>query len=109
VRAGEPPLLVRRQDGSLVVEQDPGVTAYHVYADALGSWYSPSPAEGSVCGITDWTDNGDGTVTLDVDLPVNSWVVVTGSDACRESSAGTGSDGTPRTASGSWPSCGPVP
>ena len=109
VRAGEPPLLVHRQERTLVVERDPGVTAYNVYADALGSWYSPSPAEGSVCGITDWTDNGDGTVTLDFDVPPNSWVVVTGSDACRESSAGTASDGTPRSATGSWPACGAVP
>lgn len=39
----------------------------------------------------------------------NSWFVVTGSDACRESSAGTASDGTLRTASGTWSTCGPVP
>lgn len=109
VRSGEPPLLVHKHDQTLTVEQDPGITAYNVYADALGSWYSPSAAEGSVCGIADWTDNGDGTVTLGYDVPANSWIVVTGSDACRETTAGTASNGTPRTASGSWPECGPTP
>ncbi len=109
VRAGEPPLLVHKHDDTLVAEQDPGVTAYNVHADALGSWYSPSAAEGSVCNITDWTDNGDGTVTLTYTLPENTWILVTGSDACREGSVGTASDGTPRTATGTWPSCGAVP
>lgn len=109
VLSGEPPLLVNGHDNTLVVEHDPGVTAYNVHADALGSWYSPSAAEGSVCSITDWTDNGDGTVTLSYEVPDNSWIVVTGSDACRESSAGTASDGTLRTASGTWPTCGPAP
>jgi hypothetical protein len=85
------------------------VSAYNVYADALGSWYSPSLAEGSACGITDWTDNGDGTVTLAYEMPENRWIVVTGSDACREGPAGASSDGTPRTASGTWPACGPIP
>jgi hypothetical protein len=109
VLSGESPLLVNEHDNTVVVEHDPGVTAYNVYADAIGSWYSPSPAEGSVCGITDWTDNGDGTVTLSYEVPDNSWIVVTGSDACRESSAGTASDGTLRTTSGNWPTCGPTP
>jgi hypothetical protein len=110
VLAGEPPLLITgKDDTSLVVEQDPAAAAYNVHADELGSWYSPSTAEGSVCGITDWTDNGDGTVTLPYEVPEGSWVVVTASDACREGPAGSASDGTPRTATGTWPACGPVP
>ncbi len=106
VRAGEPPLLVDRDAGSLVVERDSAAVVYNVHADALGSWYSPSAGEGSVCGITQWTDNGDGTVTLDYDIPPNSWVVVTASDACREASAGTASDGTSRDATAQWTTCG---
>lgn len=109
VLSGEPPLLVNKQDDTLVVEQDPGVTAYNVHADALGSWYSPSEEEGSICGVTEWTDNSDGTVTLSYEVPENSWIVVTGSDACRESSAGSASDGTARDASPDWPTCGPMP
>jgi hypothetical protein len=110
VTEAEPPLRVLdRTSSSLVVEKEPGAVGYNIYSDALGSWYSPAPGEGSVCGATDWTDNGDGTVTLDFDVPDNSWVVVTASDACLEGPAGASSDGMERSDNPSWQSCGPLP
>ena len=60
---GEPRLRVAPRGTAVLVEGDPEVTAYNVYADAIGSWYGPTAASGSVCGIAEWTDNGDGTVT----------------------------------------------
>jgi hypothetical protein len=110
VLQGEPPLLIKdRTSTSLVVEKDPDATAYNVYADALGSWYSPTEAEGSVCGITTWTDNLDGTVTLDYEVPMNSWIVVTASNACLEGPTGPGSNGIERSETGTWNLCGAAP
>jgi len=110
VAGGEAPLSVPDRTSSiLVVEKQPGAVAYNVYADAIGSWYSPTAGEGSVCAVTGWTDNGDGTVTLDYQVPENSWVVVTASDACIEGPAGSGSDGVERSGTGSWQSCGALP
>jgi hypothetical protein len=110
VRHGAPPLrLVDASSHGLVVEKDPGATAYNVYADALGSWYAPTAAEGTACGLASWTDNQDGTVTLDYQVPPTSWIVVPSSNACYEGSAGSRSDGTSRTASGTWPPCGGAP
>lgn len=109
VRAGAPPLrILDSSESALVVEADPDALAYNVYADTLGSWYSPTAAEGSACSLASWTENGDGTITLDYDVPENSWIVVTASDACGEGSAGLASDGSERFTSGSWPACGPV-
>ena len=106
VLAGEPPLLVLEGEvPALVVEREPAATAYNVYADTLGSWYSPTPGEGTVCGITSWTDNLDGTVTLDYEAPAGSWVLVTASDDCREGPAGADSSGAERFGIGSWHDC----
>jgi len=107
--SGEPRLLVAPRGTAVLVEGDPEVTAYNVYADAIGSWYGPTAASGSVCGLTEWTDNGDGTVTLDYALPLNSWIVVTGSTPCSEGPAGRGSAGIERTTQGVWEFCGPAP
>lgn len=107
---GEPPLLITgTTTNTVIVESDPLATAYNVYADSLGSWYSPTVEEGSVCGITEWSDNGDGTVTLPYQVPPNSWILVTASDQCQEGSAGEASNHSPRTASGTWPTCGATP
>lgn len=107
VAAGAPPLrIVAATTSSLVVERDPDATAYNVYADALGSWYSPTAAEGTVCALATWNDNGDGTVTLDYGVPRNAWLVVTASNVCEEGSAGAASDGTERADAAGWPSCG---
>ena len=88
---------------------DPDATAYNVYTDTLGSWYAPTQANGSECGIRTWTDNGDGTITLDYVAPVNSWTVVTASHACAEGLAGSDSGGSVRTGVGSWDLCGMAP
>jgi hypothetical protein len=93
----------------VTVLADPVALAYNVYADAIGSWYAPGSATGSACGLTGWTDNGDGTVTLDHALPGNSWIVVTASTACAEGPAGCGTAGTERTTLGTWELCGPAP
>jgi hypothetical protein len=107
---GESPLLVTdRTSASVVVEKDPDATAYNVYADAIGSWNSPSASGGSVCGVTSWTDNHDGTVTLDYEVPSDSWIVVTASNPCNEGPAGSGTDGVERSETGSWASCGTAP
>jgi hypothetical protein len=107
VSRGAPALrVVDTTPNGVVVEKDPHATAYNVYADALGSWYAPTAAKGTACGISTWSDNRDGTVTLDYQVPPNSWVVVTTSNACHEGSAGSRSDGTSRTEIGTWPSCG---
>jgi hypothetical protein len=98
--------ILDTSDQALVVEAEPGALAYNVYADALGSWYSPTIAEGSACSLTSWTDNGDGTITLQHELPENRWFLVTASDECGEGSAGSASDGSSRSASGAWPTCG---
>ena len=74
--------------GGLVVEQVPGATAYNVYVDQLGSYYSPTVAEGTFCTLTGWIDNGDGTLTLPVWVPDNAWVVVSATNAAGESSVG---------------------
>jgi len=109
VRVGDKPLRITSGSNALTIEADADAVAYNIYADRLGSWYAPGAATGSVCGITQWTDNGDGTVTMDYALPVDSWVVVTGSTSCAEGPAGTGSVGVERTLLGTWERCGPAP
>jgi hypothetical protein len=93
----------------LRVGEEPGAVAYNVYADTIGSWYTPTGAEGSVCSMSTWTDNGDGTVSLEYPVRSNSWVLVTASTQCAEGPAGTGSAGVERTTLGSWSLCGAAP
>jgi hypothetical protein len=83
--------------------------AYNLYADLLGSWYNPTGATGTICPIGEWSDNGDGTITLDVPLPAGSWFLVTASTECMDGPAGESSDGTDRKSVGSWELCRPVP
>jgi len=106
---GEPPLLVIPRRGRLRLESDAAALAYNVYADALGSWYAPRDRKGSVCAVKDWTDNGDGTLDLDYEIPPNSWILVTGSNVCGEGPAGPDSAGTERTQMGTWIRCGSGP
>jgi len=109
IKGGEPPLLVNPSATRLVVEKVPEAVAYNVYADAIGSWYEPTAAKGAVCGIAEWTDNGNGTLTLDYVLPLNSWIVVTASTPCAEGPAGCGTAATERTTLDTWQLCGPAP
>jgi len=109
VPAGEPPLRVVRGLPALAVEREPLATAFNIYTDVLGSWYAPSAATGSLCTVTNWTDNGDGTVTLTFDPPLDSWVLVTASNPWGEGPAGPDAAGTERTTLGVWDLCGPAP
>ena len=108
VRAGAPPLLVEPGGASLSLELVPAATAYHAYVDRIGSW-APSAGTGTQCLLTSWRDHGDGTIGLDVSLPVQSWIVVTAANACGEGPGGARSDGRERTTLGTWELCGPGP
>jgi hypothetical protein len=110
VRAGAPPLRVSLTPAAgLILENLPEASAYNVYADWIGSWYFPAPFKGSLCHFRSWTDNGDGTIRLNYDVPANSWIVVTASTPCNEGPAGPDSAGTERSTQGSWQLCGEAP
>jgi hypothetical protein len=110
---GEHPLIVEEKMPTTLdirVDKERGATAYNVYVDELGSWYSPTEAEGSLCSITTWTDNGDGTVTLEIPVPPDDlWLAVTASNSCAESPSGPDSRGLERTTIGAWALCGAAP
>jgi hypothetical protein len=108
-RSGEPPLRVAPRGTAVTVEREAPAAAYNVYADRIGSWYAPARATGSLCHVPAWTDNGDGTVTLDYAVPTGSWIVVTASDRCGEGPDGRDSTGRERTTLGTWALCGPAP
>ena len=107
VSNGEPPLQVGPGfPNSITVESDPQVTAYNVYHDIIGDWFS-DPVQ--ICSITTWTDNGDGTVTLDVTVPDDSWILVTGSNADGEGVLGPNTFAAERSQTGTWILCGAHP
>jgi hypothetical protein len=108
-RNGEAPLRVFPGGMDVRVGEEPKTTAYNVYADELGSWYAPGSATGSACTLTTWTDNGDGTLTLEYGVPGGAWIVVTASNPYGEGPSGSGSAGEERTTLGSWELCGPAP
>jgi len=103
----EPRLRVLPGGDRVVVSGTPGVVAYNVYADRLGSWYGPSAATGSACGLAG-TVLPDDTVELDYAVPTGSWIVVNGSSRCAEGPAGPDSTGIERTTLGTWDLCGAV-
>ena len=107
VSSGEPPLVVGPGSPSTIsVEADPLITAYNVYHDAVGDWFSTPQ---SICSITAWIDNGDGTLTLGVTIPDDSWILVTGSNAAGEGALGASSVVGERSLSGAWNLCGANP
>lgn len=108
----EPRLRVARLEDGIVriaVEDAPEASAYNVYADRLGSWYAPTAAKGSACGLTQWTGRGGGAVEFEHLLPRDSWIVVTASTPCAEGPAGPDSAGRERTDLATWQMCGPAP
>jgi hypothetical protein len=108
--AGEPPLRVLAgPPAGIVVDPEPGATAYNAYVDSIGSWYAPTVAGGSTCHARTWQDNPDGTITLDLPVPPGYWVVVTASNAQGEGPAGKDSKGRERISAGSWEWCGAAP
>ena len=88
------------------IQAVPGAKAYHVYADPIGSWYSPTVAEGSVCSFTsgEWTVVPEG-IRFTYSIPADSWIVVTASYCCGEGSAGKNSSDVERKLLGTWPVC----
>jgi len=105
VRAGEPPLRIEARGAEVRIGAEPGATAYNVYSGPIGSWHPPSME--SACFLDAWRDNGDGTVTLDLQAPSGRWVLVTASNAEGEGPAGPDGDGRERKDRGSWNLCGP--
>jgi hypothetical protein len=101
----QPLRILSRDANSITFEPAPGATAYNIYADAMGSWYSPTAAEGTVCTLTSWTVNGDGTITINFTVPDNTWILVEPSNAYGEGTPGDDSAGTRRDNLGSWPVC----
>jgi hypothetical protein len=93
------------RDGPILLEWVPDATAYNLYVDLLSSWYFPTIPLGTSCRMTNWADNGDGTILLDHSIPVNSWIVASASNSCGESGAGRDSTGQERTQVGSWEPC----
>jgi hypothetical protein len=105
-----PPLTVAPGATQITLEKaNCGVYNLHVgqLSDLTSGFYDTTVGD-TVCGITVWTDNGDGTATLDVSIPDNSWFVLSESTIMGQSSVGRDSDGTERTSMGSWALCGPV-
>jgi len=98
-------LRVLGRDGPILVEGVPDATAYNLYVDLLGSWYFPTLPLGTACTVTDWTDNGDGTILLDHAIPMNSWIMASASNACGESGTGRDSAGQERRQVGVWEPC----
>lgn len=109
VRSGEPPLLLLEEGSAVIVEAEAAATAFNVNVDGIGSWWAPAPDRGTTCALVEWTDRGDGTVRLDVDLPVGAWVDVTASNPCGEGPSGRSSLGAVRSDASTWVACGPAP
>jgi hypothetical protein len=81
-----------------------GATRYPLSVDAIGSWWSPTAAEGTSCDPA-WTAQGDGTIPVAFDAPPGSWLVVTARNACGEGPAGRSSRGVERSSAASWTPC----
>lgn len=109
VRAGEPPLLLRRGSSLVTFERESQALTYSLYAGALGSWHAAAPVSPIACHVTTWVDNGDGTVTVAHDLAADSWLLVTASSRAGEGTPGDDSLGAERHAHGTWTDCGPSP
>jgi hypothetical protein len=107
--AGDTPLLVLDRGDQVRVAALQESVAYNLHTDTIGSWYFPSAAKGTVCHISTWTDNGDGTLSLGFTFPPNHWVLATASNPCGEGPAGACSVTGERTTMGSWEMCGSRP
>ncbi|UCF81447.1 MAG: hypothetical protein JSV08_03295, partial [Acidobacteriota bacterium] len=108
---GVPPLTVAAPAAAQITLEKANCGVYNLHVGQLSDLASglyDTTVVGTVCGITVWTDNGDGTATLDVTIPDDSWFVLSESTIMGQSSVGRDSDGTERTSMGSWALCGPV-
>ncbi|UCF80198.1 MAG: hypothetical protein JSV08_06675 [Acidobacteriota bacterium] len=105
---GVPPLIVEDPAATQITLEEMYCGVYNLHVGQLSDLVSglyDTTVGGTTCFISVWTDNGDGTVTLDVTIPDNSWFVLSGSTILGVSSAGLDSDGTERSSMGFW-SCG---
>jgi len=104
---GEAPLRITKAGTRLVVEHELAAAAYNLYTGHFyGGMFTPAHLEARTCAVTDWTDNGDGTVTIDHEMPGHAWVLVSASNPCGEGTAGAGSAGLARTGQDGWETCG---
>ena len=108
VRAGAVPLLVLDHGGRVSFEDRADASAYNLYADAIGSWYVPSPPSGTACFVAT-TPGPAGRLETSPTLAPNTWLVVTASTRCAEGPAGADYFGVPRTPRATWLECGPAP
>jgi hypothetical protein len=105
-----PPLIVE-DPAAAQITLEKAYCAYNLYVGQLSDLASglyDTTVGGTTCWIMGWTDNGDGTATLDVTIPDDSWFVLGESTVMGESSVGRDSDGTERTSMGAWALCGPL-
>jgi hypothetical protein len=109
--SGVPPLIVEDPAAAQITLEKISCNTYNLHVGRLSdlaAGFYDTTVEGTTCYISAWTDNGDGTVTLDVTIPDNSWFVFSGNTMLGQSSVGLDSDGTERTSMGVWSLCGPV-
>ncbi len=83
--------------------------AFSLHVGPIGSWYGPHASGGTDCHRADAASGGDGTASLAVDLPPDSWVLISAADACFEGPSGADSFGSARSEAPSWQACGPLP
>src|SRR6185436_20331142 len=91
---GAPPLRVTKAAGGDDVRHEslPGVPYYNLHVGSVGSWISQAGAPARECFYSDFTNHGDGTLSVLRALPVNVWLVVTASNDLGEGPAGMRSD-----------------
>jgi hypothetical protein len=104
VEAGAPPLTVSKAQPGVRVEKLRHATRYTAHFGRIGT--TVDDGYELACLIDRWTDEGDGTITLPVDVPPGYWVLVEAIDGCGVAPAGFTSLGEPReTAFDFWFAC----
>jgi hypothetical protein len=105
---GRIPLRAARAgaDVALRFERRAEATAYNILGNDIGTWIA---AGGFACRATPWVDEGDGSITLGLPIPANSWFVVTASNPDGEGAAGRDSQLVERSTRPGWIGCGPAP
>ena len=77
----------------------------NAHVGELGSWTSTASSQCNLVEVSPADPNACVPTTAAVELPPNSWVVVTASNPCGEGPFGSDSLGTERGDAGAWPSC----
>lgn len=105
VRRAAPPLRVHA-DGRLSFEDD-ARDAHAVFVGELGAWNAPTDSALTTCRRDDAVEMAPGVLSLALDLPPDSWVLVASVDGDGVGPLGPDSRGRPRESTGRWPSCAP--